>query len=357
MVAPPVDPAPNATHDSAREEAIVEDLARRIERMQVRALERARRRERPAVLTRGLHAKGMGVRARLRIDADVPERFRHGLFQPDAEYHALVRFSNARGEVLGDLAKDQRGIAVRVKTVAGAPLTPDDYGENIQDFLGSSTPASFARSATQFIEVGEILLLGNAPAVIGGLVKLYGLAEALRILRVFFTPVLSFAPYEMHRYWSRTSFRFGDSTIRYLFRPTAGSRVWSTAGQVARALKALGRGRQWRQHYLRETLVDSLRLADVSFEFCVQEFVDESRTSVEDASVEWAESVAPPVRLATLTIPRQSLDAALQASVERMAFSPWFRNGLEPVGRINLARRRVYEASAAQRGSPAPPSR
>jgi hypothetical protein len=350
MATPPADQAPNATRDRA--DAVLEDLARRVQRMQDRALERAG--HDPAVLTRGLHAKGMGVRARLQVDADLPERFRHGLFRPGAEYAAIVRFSNARGEVLGDLAKDQRGIAVRVKTVIGAPLAPDGYGEDIQDFLGSSTPVSFARSATQFIEVGEILLLGAAPGVVGGLVKRYGPTEALRILKVFFTPLLSLAPYEMHQYWSRTSFRLGDSTIRYLFRPVPGSRVWSKGRQVAGALQALARGRAWRQHYLRETLLESLRSADVGFEFCIQAFVDEARTPVEDASVEWPESIAPPVRLATLTIPRQSLDPALQASVERMAFSPWFRYGVEPIGLINLARKRVYEASAAHRGSPAP---
>ena len=126
------------------QEKMLNDLADRMERMQLKAMEMAQKKNPSATLKRGFHAKGTGVRAKFHINSDIPKHLQVGLFQPDAEYDALVRFSNARGEVLSDLAKDQRGAAIRIKTVQGKELAPNDY-EDIQDFLMTNTPISFAR--------------------------------------------------------------------------------------------------------------------------------------------------------------------------------------------------------------------
>src|SRR5215510_757616 len=163
------------------QEEMLNDLAKRIQQMQVKAQAMAQQRDRSLPLKRGFHAKGTGVRATFKVNSDIPKHLQVSLFQPNAEYEALVRFSNARGEVLGDLAKDQRGAAFRVKTVQGQALAPDDYSD-IQDFLMTNTPISFARNPVQFIEVGEMLLGGTAKVPFK-LIKKYGFKEARRILR------------------------------------------------------------------------------------------------------------------------------------------------------------------------------
>src|SRR5574339_258400 len=200
-----------------------DDLAERMQRMQDRAREKARERDPLAGLKRGFHAKGIGVRGKFRIMADIPSPLQVGLFKPGATYDALVRFSNARGEVLGDLSKDQRGIAIRIKTRADEHLSPADQ-TNIQDFLMTNTPVSFARNPLQFLEVGEIIL-GGIAGVIPRLVKKYGFKEARRILGVFLAPIISFQPYQWNTYWSRTSFQFGGHAVRYLIRPAAGMKT------------------------------------------------------------------------------------------------------------------------------------
>src|ERR1043165_8611317 len=162
------------------QEEMLDDLARRIQQMQAKAWEIAQQRDRSMPLKRGFHAKGTGVRAKFKVNSDIPQKLQIGLFRPNAEYEALVRFSNARGEVLGDLAKDQRGCAFRVKIIQGATLAPNEYSD-IQDFLMTNTPISFARNPVQFIEVGEILLEGKAK-VPGKLIKKYGWKEGWRIL-------------------------------------------------------------------------------------------------------------------------------------------------------------------------------
>ena len=54
-----------------------------------------------------------------------------------SRYVVEIYRGDPRGEVLGDLNKDQRGIAVRLKTVPGESLAPDDDSD-IQDFLMSN---------------------------------------------------------------------------------------------------------------------------------------------------------------------------------------------------------------------------
>jgi catalase len=331
------------------QDEMLNDLAERMQRMQDRAREKARKRNPSAALRRGFHAKGIGVRGKFQVRSDIPVHLQVGLFKPGATYEALVRFSNARGEVLGDLSKDQRGIAVRLKTISGESLSAGDDSD-IQDFLLSNTPISFARNPVQFIEVGEIILEGVA-GVIPQLVRKYGFKEARRILGVFLAPVISFQPLQTNTYWSRTSYKFGDYSIRYLLRPSEGMKVLSAVEQLSGVLRSLLQGAPQKEDYLREKLREGLHAGEVCFDFCIQLFVDEKRTPVEHAFIEWKESDSPPIPIASLVIPKQDLDAGLQQEFERMALNPWNTRDFTPLGLINLARKNVYGASASHRGA------
>jgi catalase len=331
------------------QDEMFDDLAERMRQMQRKAREKAQKKNPAATLKRGFHAKGIGVRSTFQVRPELPQHLQVGLFQPGAVYNALIRFSNARGEVLGDLSKDQRGVAIRLKTKPGEPLSPKD-ASNIQDFLMTNTPISFARSPVQFIEVGEILLDGIG-GVVPKLVKKYGFTEARRILSVFLAPVISFKPLQMNEYWSRTSYQFGSTAVRFLVRPAAGSKLLSSSQQLLGVLRSLLQGGPQKDDYLREKLREALSEGDVSFEFCVQLFVDDRKTPIEEAYIEWKESDSPPIPIATLLISQQDLDPQLQQDMERMAFNPWNTTDFTPLGLINLARKDVYDASASQRGA------
>lgn len=330
------------------QDEMLDDLAKRIQQMQVKAQEMAQKRNPAAALKRGFHAKGTGVRAKFQVRSDIPQDLQVGLFRPGVAYDALVRFSNARGEVLGDLSKDQRGAAIRLKTKPGERLSPEDAA-NTQDFLMTNTPISFARNPVQFIEVGEILL-GGIAGVIPKLIKKYGFQEARRIMGVFLAPVISFKPLQMNSYWSRTSYTFGEHAIRYLIRPAVGTKMLSTGQQLSGVLRSLMQGGEHKDHYLREKLAEALKAGDVCFDFCIQLFVDGERTPIEDAYIEWKESDSPPIEIAQLIIPEQSIDPQLQDEMEHMSFTPWNTKDFTPLGLINLARKKVYDASAIHRG-------
>ena len=89
------------------QDQMFDDLAERMRRMQVKAREMAQKRIHLRHLARV--RQGIGVWGKFQVSADIPEHMRVGMFQSGAVYDALVRFSNARGEILGDLSKDQRG--------------------------------------------------------------------------------------------------------------------------------------------------------------------------------------------------------------------------------------------------------
>ncbi|MFT3895902.1 MAG: catalase [Anaerolineales bacterium] len=332
------------------QDEMLDDLAERIQQMQVKARDKARKKIPSTPLKRGFHAKGIGFRATFKVNSNIPQPFQVDFFKPNMEYDSLVRFSNARGEVLGDLAKDQRGIAVRVKTIPRTALTWNDFTDS-QDFLMTNTPVSFARNPVQFIEVGEMLLDGTA-MVPFRLIQKYGFEEARRILGVFLAPILSFKPLQMNQYWSRTSYKFGNTSIRYLLRPSAGSKTISSIEQIFNALRSLFTGTPAKENYMRETLLASLKEQDLCFDFCIQPYVDALHTPIEDAYIEWKEFNSPPIPIATLTIPRQEFDLRLQTDIERVAFNPWNTREITPLGLINLARKKVYDASATNRGTP-----
>jgi len=198
--------------------------------------------------------------------------------------------------------------------------------------------------------VGEILL-GGIGMVIPRLVKKYGFNEARRILGVFLAPVISFKPLQMNTYWSRTSYKFGEYAVRYLIQPSIGSKTWSAGRQLTEVLRSVTQGVPQREHYLREKLREALRERELRFDFCIQLFVDEKRTPIEAAYIEWKESDSPPIAIATLIIPKQDFDSQLEQDMEHMAFNPWNTNEFTPLGLINLARKNVYDASASHRGA------
>ncbi len=67
-----------------------------------------------------------------------------------------------------------------------------------------------------------------------------------------------------------------------------------------------------------------------------------------------AEKVSPPVLVATLTIPKQDVDAAegraMERLVDQLSFNPWYTTDeFRPLGNMNRARKEAYRASSAHR--------
>ena len=84
----------------------------------------------------------------------------------------------------------------------------------------------------------------------------------------------------------------------------------------------------------------------------LQFFVDEARTPLEDASVEWTESVSPFVDVAELTLEAPSTDVDFIAHVEAGVFDPWQALvAHKPLGEVMRARKVAYFSSQQGRGA------
>ncbi|WP_413104601.1 peroxidase family protein [Streptomyces sp. Inha503] len=295
---------------------------------------------RPPLAFHGEAALGV-ENARLRFRDDLPPELCVGYARPGAEYPAVVRLSSASGSEGYGATPDLRRLAVRVQ--AGP--------EETHDLLATSFPVSHAADAHEFVAFAK------ATARAGSTVeKAFGLFVRLPL-------AVGWATADRMRRNMRIATRH---TVGSLARETFWSRgaiLWGPAGPVRYQLRPAPGGTPapppdgGDPDYLHRELAMRLATGDIAFELCVQRYLDDRRTPVEDGSVEWRESDAPVVPVAVLTVPRQDLDGARARStarrVEQLTFNPWHTTEeFRPLGNLNRARKAAYEAAAAHRLGP-----
>lgn len=259
----------------------------------------------------------------------------HGFAQPARTYPAIARFSNAAGTGQSDAAPDLRGVALRVQVSPGES----------HDLLMTNFPVSHARDAREFVEFAKATAGGRLARLFGvlRLIRLFGLRETVRMLRNVMTArrhkVSSVAT---ETYWSRGAVRWGPTlAVRYLLRPAPGT-VQAPRPPVDDP------------NYLSAEAARRLARGDIRFELCIQRYVDEKSTPIENTAIEWTERVSPAEPVAVLTLTRTDLstvDALAQArTIDAMAFNPWnTTDEFRPLGNLNRARKAVYDAGSAQR--------
>lgn len=317
------------------ERLVFERLARELMRVQVE-----NRRAGGGPVARAFHAKAPVAveNARLRFHDDLPAALRVGFARPGAEYPATVRLSDASGIRQGDGSPDLRGAAVRVRVTE----------VESHDLLATSHPVSHAANAREFVAFAKAMAGARSPLrkAFALLVKLplaVGPRTAGRMRRnVRAATRHNVDSLATETYWSRGAMLWGEAgPVRFVLRPAPGSAP----------APAPDRGDP---DFLHREFADRLARGAVEYDLCVQRFVDERRTPVEDASVEWTDGMSPALPVARLTIPGQDLDTAeAQATarrIEDLAFNPWYTTEeFRPLGNINRARKAAYQASSAHR--------
>jgi hypothetical protein len=289
---------------------------------------------------RALHAKGnAGLRAELRVIEEVPEPLRVGIFAKAATYRAYARYSNGSGARARDAKGDVRGLAVKVLGVPGRKLIAGLETATTQDFLLIRTPCTPTRTAAEFIALVEA---AQKPALLPlRLAAKVGVVRALQILSAtaagLRAPLL---PLASTTYYSVLPITWGDHAVKLSLAPQ--DRPPTTAPK-RRSPSALG-----------DELEARLRPNPVVYDLRAQLFVDERSTPIEDPSVEWTESLAPPRKIAELVLPAQDPSSVhgrrLAAFVERLSFDPWHAPAeFRPLGELMRARRAAYHLSTKER--------
>jgi catalase len=294
---------------------------------------------------RQLHAKSHGLLiGNLVVEENIPDKCKVGVFAKPQGHDILVRFSNSsspakEGEQKGilqpDTIGDARGMSIKIQHVEGETVDSDEAGT--QDFVLINHPVFFLPDVQGYIDFAAFkklmasgeqvppeLLQKLAPSLkIGGEINQKRIGNPLCI-----------------EYWSTTPYKLGSSFIKFAVKP----HNLEVSPESVTDLPP---------NYLRSAVVNFLtqQQQTSNFDFYVQFFVDETKTPIEDPMEEWKESDAPFIKVATITILPQEFDSDERKALdESLSFTPWHTLPVhEPVGSINLSRRRIYQEIAKAR--------
>lgn len=270
----------------------------------------------PGPNRRGEHPKQHGgVWARFRVEKDIPQEFRVGLFEKPGNYTALVRYSNGRNA--DDRQPDVRGMAIKVLI----PLEGEAPFQ--QDFILANHPVFFSRNVQHTFDFLAATASGTSPTQ---------LALTTHPALSGFTSQVKSSPLNL-TYWSQTPYKFGEGAVKYLATPSAEQEKESIALNNS-------------PDCLREAMIEQLTFQKIGarFDFCVNPQTDAEAMPIEDPTIEWKSA---PVKLATISIFPQKFNSPEQMSfVENLHWTPW--DSLpehRPLGGINRARQGLYQDS------------
>ncbi|MEM7179766.1 MAG: catalase family protein [Spirochaetota bacterium] len=279
-------------------------------------------------MRRDAHPKHHGcVLGSFRVNKDVPEEFKHGIFQNEKSYSTWIRISNGSIKPKEDSKGDIRGFALKLTGVEGEKILSDE--KNTQDFLLINHPVLPVGSPKEYYQLFEAAFRGSPASYIFGWNPFSWKLNALSIVRKIRSKKIS----NMLdiRYWSTTPYRLGKYAVKYSVKP-----CHTPSKAIANTTKP---------NYLREVMVAHLQEKEACFDFMVQKQVHPTEMPVEDPAVVWDEEKSPFVKLAQIHIKQQKFDSKEQMDFcENLSFSPWHsKPEHKPLGGINRVRKVVYE--------------
>lgn len=291
----------------------------------IELLQAKMRRETPKYMQRDAHPKQHGlVKGTFTIVADLPLNLQQGVFVPGRSYEAWVRFSNQNAPSQPDTKKDIRGAAIKLMNAPGDKLDVSDGNATSQDFITISTPMFVTHDVEEFFYLIKALVKGKIALLLHLMCHPRSAWNLFKSNKNYWSPLLT-------RYWSTTPYQLGpQQVVKYSLIPQAGvvTKIPTNA----------------RPDFLRENMVKQLQEKDFYFDFCVQLQTDPDLMPVEDPGKRWPEHISPFIKVATLTIPRQTFDTPEQNAYGiRLSFNPWHSiPEHQPLGGINRVRRVIY---------------
>lgn len=318
-------------------ETVAPDESARFARYAERFVELQKRKSAKFGNGRALHRKQLlALRATLEVLPDLPDYAAHGLFARPGSYEAWVRLSNGGTDRAPDATPDIRGFTIKVRGVRGpgALGTPTQA----QDFLLINQEKFAFPKSDEFVGLVMAASKGNG-ALLKYLAGRYGVFGALKLMAQFVATMgKKFTGFATERMYSAVPIACGPYAARVRLLP-------------ARVKPLANASKDWAADIGRQ-----LAAGPLVHELQLQFFVDERRTPIEDASVNWNEDVAPYLTVARLTIGPQATDdaaaLALAKEVEQAVFDPWDALAEHrPLGDVMRARKVVYFASEQARGA------
>lgn len=280
--------------------------------------------ERPAerAVFRKLHGVASG---RLVMEKNIPDELKVGVFAHDT-LAAWVRFSSDTTPTSPDLYSTL-GIGIKLYGVPGPKALGDDG--DTADFIMQNFPIFFVDNAKEMV---EFTYAGVVAKDYPGYLKKH--QKTNDILNRMGQKVEGSAL--TTQYWAILPFQSGQHHfVKYRIDPeTEPQNIGSNETD-----------------YLGVDLCRRLAKREYKFRFMVQLRTDPSTMPLDEATVEWPESVSPFLHVATLILSQQDIASRGQAEYgQGLAFNIW-RLPVEqtPVGSIADARKMAYAAGARVR--------
>ena len=281
-----------------------------------------------------------------------------GLLSQIKNYPSWIRFSNLK--TTNDAKGDIHGMAIKIMEAEGESLPGSEDG--VQDFALIDVPVFFLKDRYGYRD------LFRAAASFKKILKLKGpqrffqrfaqLVSTAHHIRQFLMPspcpmtwrfrnIGILAKYKIQKkrhkpntllheqFWSPTPLKWGEHTVKITLQPwemNAASKVKFTPD------------------YLRQQMIQRLTVdrKEAVFDVMLQ-VASDNEPAINDPTKQWTNSTI--VKVATLRIPPQVFTRSQQEIFgEKLSFSPW--HGLkahEPIGDLNIIRRRVYQEMAKLR--------
>lgn len=287
-----------------------------------------------------IHAKQHGcVRAEFKINSDIPEKFRHGIFsEPGAVYPAWARLSNGAGKAQHDSMPDARGLAIKLMNVDGPKLADE---KETQDLLLQSSPIFFAADVAAYVKFMKFSAKGGAAGV-GDLIRSVNIKDPndRREIKLLVTDSAANIKNPLTaEYFSALPQKLGPHAMKMKAAPCA------PKGPEA------GLRDKLKKNFLNEVMTEQLAKSDACIELSIQLQTDAVEMPIENATVKWDPSLSPFVSVAKLYIPKQNFSSERrQEFCQHISFNPWHSiEAHRPLGGLNRVRKLVYEHSQKYR--------
>lgn len=283
------------------------------------------------IIRRDAHPKThAAVKAEFIVEPNLPQEMRIGVFKEPKTYQAWIRFSNSADSIKPDIARDWRGMAIKLMGVPGEKILEQEKDERTHDFILISVNMFMTKDVEGFLPLVKAMK-GSRVALIWFLATHWRVVWML--YKMFFKTIRRFANPLQIRYFSITPYLFGpDSAVKYSAIP-----LFKTPDKIPETPN---------DDYLREAIVRQLKDGEAVFDFSVQFQADPVAMPIEDPRREWPESMSPFRKVATIRILKQDCDSDEQMRfAENLSFTPWHAlPEHRPLGGINRSRKVIYEA-------------
>lgn len=301
--------------------------------------------------TRVSHAKATALLdGELIVEDGLPAELAQGLAAAPGRYAAQIRFAQGPGENLHDRISTHRGMAIKLRGLAGESI-PESDEPGTQDFVLEAHGTAFINSnaATFFANLkGGVSHAPSLPEGVKNAVSnitrateagLEAVGLESKTLGFFGHP--SVHPLS-EPYFSQAPMRWGDYIAKVGFYPTQATLDSLAQLEIDAADD---------HDAFRTAMLAHFAANGAEFELRVQLATDLDATPIEDAAKEWPEDVTPYRPVARLILPAQlGWSDARDAEFEALSFRPAHSLAAHrPLGQVMRARLFVYAKLVALR--------